>query len=640
MQLALLCLRYILLYLVIISGAIFLSYKFNKKICQTLALSILGIILIVYIFGLIGLLKIGIYFTAVTYLALGVFSVFKLCKKGKSGVETNIYSGMFIFSLLYFVFALTTYNKTFGVWDEYSLWSIVSKNMYILDDFATNAKSTVFSNYPPSPAVLQYFFMKIVGKYSQGIELFASEIFGFTLLLPILKNAKRKSIKLITAAIIMFIPGIFADSLFYYTIYVDTLLGLLIGYILFEFFTTEQMDSFSYLSIIFAICSLTLIKVTGFFISIIIIGILFLYNALVIKRKNKKWKDFFKEILKWKNIKLFIILFLICFIVFLSWRIYFKFNNKVEDISVKEESSYEGNPIKYTIKTFYYSIVGNEEYNQDTVSVKTLYSDLFEKDYYSSRPINMSVATWACIFGLFSIYIYVYIKDDYKKKFMFFVIALIIGTIIYIFFLETAYIIEFKNKEAVAHVSLQRYMGTFLTAILFVLTGILIYNFNKNKEFIYKYTIVCCLIFLFTPVTAITNSTITAGVYNSQQQDTIKFDIDISERLSKIVTQEDRIYPVHQTSNKDTYILKFRYYMTPIYIPLTGRFGDDNILDFNSWKKTLYNNYDYVYILKVDDYFCENFKSLFESEEIKEWSLYKINKDDETENILLYSVDY
>lgn len=54
-------LRYILLYLIIISGSIFISYKTNKKIEKCIAPNIAIIILVLYIFGMFEILKYGVW---------------------------------------------------------------------------------------------------------------------------------------------------------------------------------------------------------------------------------------------------------------------------------------------------------------------------------------------------------------------------------------------------------------------------------------------------------------------------------------------------------------------------------------------------------------------------------------------------
>lgn len=236
---------------------------------ESLPVVLLSIIGILYIFGLLKYLLLGVYGVVLLAIGLGLITIVQLVRNKEliDFFKHYFKNGFFLFSIIYFLFAITTYGKMFNIWDEYTLWSIASKNMYYLNDFVTNINSTVYTMYPPSPTILQYLFCKVLNIYSQGIELFASQILGFTLLFPLLKNTDKKLIKCIIVGIILCIPAIFVESLFYYTIYVDTVLGLLVAYILFEYFTTEKADAFLYVSMSVAMVVLSLTKSTGFFYS-------------------------------------------------------------------------------------------------------------------------------------------------------------------------------------------------------------------------------------------------------------------------------------------------------------------------------------------------------------------------------------
>lgn len=72
--------RYLLLYINIIFGSIFISDRFNKKIETTIIISLLKDILILYIFGIINLLNIGVYIVIILNLLLGIYTIIKNIK--------------------------------------------------------------------------------------------------------------------------------------------------------------------------------------------------------------------------------------------------------------------------------------------------------------------------------------------------------------------------------------------------------------------------------------------------------------------------------------------------------------------------------------------------------------------------------
>lgn len=296
-----------------------------------------------------------------------------------------------------------------------------------------------------------------------------------------------------------------------------------------------------------------------------------LYNLCMIKQRNEKIKFFIKEAFSWKNIKLFLLLMVLCVITIFSWNINLKINSNIPEEVYAINDSYSGNPIKYTVKTFINAFIGNYEYTDDELSVKNLYNNLFEKNYYSLHPFGLSALAWIAIFMALCVLIYSRIQPSDRKKFAFFMFSIFVGTFIYILFLQVSYILKFADREAVLHNSLQRYMGTFLTMILCVISGVYINYLSKYKSNVSKYILILSMILFFTPISAIANSTIVAGVYNKMQSKGFEFDINISNRLSEVLNQDTKMYPIHQTSDQDTHLLRLRYFLTPYYIPITEK---------------------------------------------------------------------
>ena len=507
--------RYILLYFIIISGSLAISYKFKKRICQTLPVAFFSIMIILYIFGLLQCLKIGVYLITFIYPILFLICIIhsSIKKNLKEFFKNYIVTpDVLIFTLLFSAFGVSTYNRIFTACDDYGYWSMAVKNMFYLDDFVTNSNSIIRLVYPPFPTILQYFFEKVIGENRQGIELFATILFGLSLLLPLLKNLKPKRIisLICISGVILAIPAIFIESWFYFTIYVDSLLGLLIGYVLFEYYTSSK-DTFSILSLILGISVLTLTKPTGFFISLIIMGIIgldYIFNLF-----NKNLKSFIKSLFNLKNLKIIIILFVAILIAYSSWTIYkSKVPTDIENKSNKQESS-----ISYVVQTIWSTFTGNSQNTKDVTSFVNLLTDLFDKNTYSSKPFGMSAGTWISLFVILSILLYKFVyKDDDKKRFIKYMSSIFIGTFVYICFLQVAYVIEFPDIEAVSHASIERYLGTFLMAILIVLIGIFIdYNNKKENYSCSTYVLILAVVLIFTPITPISNITIASGAFNN-----------------------------------------------------------------------------------------------------------------------------
>ena len=124
--------RYSILFTTIYGGAIFTSNIFKKDIGSAIPVSIMSIMAILYIFGIIGFLKTGAILIVAIYNILGVFTlILKLKNKElKNFCKNSISTSAVIFALFFIVFACTTYEKMFNIWDEFTHWSLASKNMF------------------------------------------------------------------------------------------------------------------------------------------------------------------------------------------------------------------------------------------------------------------------------------------------------------------------------------------------------------------------------------------------------------------------------------------------------------------------------------------------------------------------------
>ena len=155
---------YFWIYIIILSGSIFISYYFNKRTSQTIPVAILTMMLVLYLFGLIGQLKLGVYTIAILYPIMAIYALIREKLKNElNTLKNNILTkGLVVFTILFVVFSFSTYEKLFTAADDYNYWSMAVKNMYYLDDFVTNDNAIIRTLYPPTPNLLQHFFEKII----------------------------------------------------------------------------------------------------------------------------------------------------------------------------------------------------------------------------------------------------------------------------------------------------------------------------------------------------------------------------------------------------------------------------------------------------------------------------------------------
>ena len=601
---------YILLYFVIMLGRTFISYKTKKSLSSSISIDILTNIAVLYVFGLFNILLIGVITTSVISILLGIYA---LVKMNKTQRNTLVDFGTIFFSIVYFVLSITTYERISNIWDEFTCWSLFTKKMFITNIYETDW-------YPPVPTIWQYYCCKLIGNYTQGIEMFGLYIFSFSLLLPLFNIKKEKSLiyNLVLSAIIICLPGIFSETYFYEAPYADAILGLLLGYIFVErIFNTK----YTY-SLVVALFVLALTKGTGFYIAITTLICFFVYDAIK-QIRNKEKIDKKKCISK-------IIIFLLILSSLASWNIYKNLNITREDnINIISESKLDETGIKRFITSFF------------TVSMKTTSSSLMAdmiqdnlitmliKGSLINSYIQLSIGGFTLLlaFG----FVLLYKKNNKAKNVAIYTFG---GLILYIGFLQLAYFTKFNMQEALTHNSFSRYMSSYYIAMLMTFIALVIDS--KSDDYKRDITVLMIIILALTPLKDIANITINAGFYNYKMKKELSTIIEETNKLKQETPANSKIYVINQQLEDN----KFKYYMlTENNVEMGIYFGNNFAQnEKEQFENILYNTYDYVYIRATDDYFNNNYQELF-NEKIEKKATYKVIKDNGKENLKLERID-
>ena len=601
---------YIMLYFVIMLGSTFISYKTKKSLSSSISIDILTNIAVLYVFGLFNILLIGVITTSVISILLGIYA---LVKMNKTQRNTLVDFGTIFFSIVYFVLSITTYERISNIWDEFTCWSLFTKKMFITNIYETDW-------YPPVPTIWQYYCCKLIGNYTQGIEMFGLYIFSFSLLLPLFNIKKEKSLiyNLVLSAIIICLPGIFSETYFYEAPYADAILGLLLGYIFVErIFNTK----YTY-SLVVALFVLALTKGTGFYIAITTLICFFVYDAIK-QIRNKEKIDKKKCISK-------IIIFLLILSSLASWNIYKNLNITREDnINIISESKLDETGIKRFITSFF------------TVSMKTTSSSLMAdmiqdnlitmliKGSLINSYIQLSIGGFTLLlaFG----FVLLYKKNNKAKNVAIYTFG---GLILYIGFLQLAYFTKFNMQEALTHNSFSRYMSSYYIAMLMTFIALVIDS--KSDDYKRDITVLMIIILALTPLKDIANITINAGFYNYKMKKELSTIIEETNKLKQETPANSKIYVINQQLEDN----KFNYYMlTENNVEMGIYFGNNFAQnEKEQFENILYNTYDYVYIRATDDYFNNNYQELF-NEKIEKKATYKVIKDNGKENLKLERID-
>lgn len=619
MQVILTLLRYVLLYFIIILGSMFIADKANKKIEKCIAPNIAIIILALYIFGIFEMLKDGVWAITIINILLGLYTIIKNWKNKERLKEKILTPGLGFFTIVYFILMITTYNKNLVDYDHYLYRSLNTKIMYYTDCISKGFQAL----YPPSINILEYFFMKIIGVYMQGIEAFAVQLFGFALLLPLFDRIKNtKFMNLVISIVIICIPAILGNLIFYEAAYPDALLGLLIGYSM-HMLCTEENNKFKLLSVILALLVTTLTKPAGFYISGIVIGMYLLIELLNNECNTKKN---IKKFIKSKELKNVIIMTILVTAVFLSWNIFTKMNNKNNLGTTRpEQTRTEGNSIVYTIKSIMTTTFGYYEENHDAADSNNSLIPKIYSLYAVMQPVRLTIYGSITVIMIATLIIYKYvIKEENKKKFAHYIIALTIGLAIYIVFLQMSYILKFSTKEMIGHNGLNRYMPTFLLGMIYFIVTMAIKNMEEKRGRKINYIILIAIIISFTPLQSIANVSITSGIYNIQSIEYCNNGRIPANKIDEEIEENEKVVIISQNEDTNLYGLMLRYYLYPKHeANCYDQITEKELTNIKN--KMLKENISYIYVFSTNEELNKNVKNEFNTEtELKAGTLYKI----------------
>lgn len=613
-------LGFIIIYLSIVLGSIFWSSILNKKIETTIAINIGIIVLALYLFSAINLLAQGVYIIATANIILGIITIIV---KRKKVLEKVLTPGFVFFSLMYFILMITNFNKQLIHFDQYLYRSINTKMVF----YNNNILEEYVRIYPPMTTLLEYYFLKLTGIYIQGIEAFAMQMYGIALLLPIYENIKKSKLaNIVVGLTILFLPAVFTNLVFYQSSYPDATLGLLIGYMLYTFFADSNIK-YKIVALSIATGMMVLTKPSGIAIVLIIVAMLGIYEIL----KNKYYKkENIKKIFTNKNIKIILTILLIAVLVFISWKLVLKLYKVGTDRA--DQSRVGDSSVQYIGNSLMTTIFGKYEDNNDAAESNANFIPKIYSVKGFTTPVQTSLAITSII--IIAGYVYCYYKSN-NKDLKYQIIAIIIGLILYMIFLQLSYLLKFVTFEMLGHNGIDRYFPTFLLGMLYLLIASIIKKLSQKEYIARDYIIILLIMFLITPIQYVCEATITSGMYNINSMEYVNNAKNIADKIDEYVEDDSKIITISQKEKTRLYNLMLRYYLYPNHnVKTIENIKEENIEKVQEVIKS--NEYQYIYIYSTDSELTNMLEKDFDNlEDVKEKTLYKIQYNDENDMTLI-----
>lgn len=460
----------IIIFLLVISAfSVFAAFRYEKDYELTIATGCLGIIIFMYLFGLLGLLKPGAVFVCLLaaglYLAT-VINCYKSMQNGdsafiKNGLSHLFSTGFFVFCASAIVFIYISCGRLAIAVDEFSHWLQTVKIMATIDAFGTREGSwATFASYPPAMSLLQYLLEKLsrfcgAVEFSEWKPFFVYKLFGVAVMLPFLSFAKRSVRKNIVNVVLwiglLIIPiSLFPD--YYSSLYIDGILGVMCGSGFAAVLLWKEKD-WLYNGYIVLLCSvLAITKDIGILLSAFIF-IEYLVDFLA--RCGFKFR--FESIKDAANYYLGLLSPMLGFLITKSlWALEVNSHDVIKKFSAKIDLNVLIRVILGDEISYYREVLTS--YKQAAL-LSPLFFDLFEFNY-KSLILFVSLINIAMLVIL------------YKRgtvggvQAAIGVIAPTLLMVLYILGLLPMYIFKFEKSEALAMASFDRYMGIVVLAAM------------------------------------------------------------------------------------------------------------------------------------------------------------------------------
>ena len=538
-----------------------------------------------------------------------------------SNFKQNYFDKGFIaFIIIYILFTILDFNRFFYAWDEFSHWGVMIKEMVRTDHFYSSLESTlmVHKDYPPMMQLLELFWTKLCGSYSEANLIKCLHIFEFSLFIPAItyfcKNNKTKIssiLSTISVVVIAFLSILFFDMhSVINAIYIDYILAILTAYCLFIIITEKNKFSYFYLfNLGITSTFLVLLKQMGlpFYFIILFAFILdFIFNFIKNKPQCKKTKLVFIVIS---------IIVLLVTLPLIEWKCW---NDYVGELNVDKQFSLSDIHI-FELPSI---LQGKSGEDYQTISGTNFLHALISDNITSSKIELSFVQACLIIFILYGLFLFIYKKDFSLGHKIIIILSLILGCFGYMFVMLVMYVFCFGAGEGPMLTSYDRYMDTYLILMVSLLIMLLFFKLKQNKKWIVISSIIIVLLLAQSP------DRFADLLPKISKNTNVEYELD-AEYLKDMVPENSMVYIL---SSEDNLVRQFliKYYANPI---TTNVFYYQFDVSENASPYQYINNikhyilgFDYLYLKETDDNFISKYSFLFKDGIIIENSLYKINK--------------
>lgn len=604
----------------ILAISMFLCVRFKLNSAITPFVTVAGLTIFMCLCGILNLL----YVAGLAVFAFAIFSLVYVfyIKKKELGASLKAFLtpgiAFFAAACIFFFFALKAEDASFLVWDEFSFWGTAAKNVFEHRQLYTLFESSMINiSYPPALSVFSFFIQFFGGVFAEYKVYLAYAIIEMAVMTIFFSRLDwKKPISIIVtsffslACIYLFwwsLDGLVA----YCTSYADYILGYVFAAPLLIYFSDETRGLPKFVAVLLGLMLLPLTKDVGFALGLI--------AATVIAADMVLFKRYPTDTLFNKKSKLLLLVYPLLLYVaniasYLMWTLHF---NTVTHIP-RVEVFYEYSALEiFTGKDPYFNTILSKMIAEiPTRQLYTVGTMLEMIILFTLLPIIVSLFTKSK-------------KQILRTSLMSFL--MLCGFALYYVFMAYLYAAIFYHTETHDLVSFGRYISSHTFGWMLVSFGVCM--FEITKPFWKRFTLLlgtgaCALLmvahFYFCPVHP-DQYVFTSWKVNAGKNEIREYIDNTAGKFRKELSVDDRIYFICQESSGGEWFV-YNYAMQPAYVVKTfggGYFVPMETADADMPPYSIRANranfseflreqdVDFVYVYKTDDYFINEFSSMF-----------------------------
>lgn len=593
------------------SVCVFGTLVYEKKFGYMFPIGTALVIIVLFIFGFLNRLHLGVYAILIYSVTLMVVSIWVLIKnKDMARLRLLFNPVCFIMCAVGVGLAFLHNARLCSGFDEFTHWATVVKSMTIIHDFSANrASGLLYQNYPPSMSLFQY-FLEVLAIDFQEIEFsewrlfFAYQILQWSFFCPILESTierekgKKTAIPVLCLSFVV-VPAFFYES-YLTSIYIDQFIAILYACCICDILLSPSRDMTFWMRVSFGMVVIGLAKATGILFAASI-GILLIVDTFIrfrIPRGKKELKDILQCLQK-------PIIAIIPIGVFkLLW----------SRELVIDHSNISLNSVDFH-KFLFEIFQGGENYSK--VVLKKYGDKIFSNGFaLGITGINLS---YFSILIIAVILLALFLKKLSIPEGDWWIL---IGTaFVYVLGLAATYATSWDTEGYGATLpSFDRYYFISLCGI-YLIVSILFISISQWK----RYAIVLAISLI-----CMTDQSILMDLFSRQS---VIVSRDFRKDVDNLVVRIDEMIPADRVlfacdRLQDGWMINFdsMYFngkRVTSYNTSTN-FGE-YIVD-GTFSESFYDNYDYVVFSGLSDGFKDKYKAYVEDENLRSYSLYEIDK--------------